>query len=81
MARLVATVGTNIGDLRIEAGEDIPDGTLTERQERRFVEDGYAVPAEKGQRIPAEVREAAAAGAGDPNPVAREIEVTDNATR
>jgi hypothetical protein len=68
MSRLFALVGGNIGEARWEAGDRIPDASLTDKQRKYLLDEGLVLEVESGQPIPAEVKAAAAAGAGNPNP-------------
>lgn len=73
--KLVAVVGTNVGSKRFEPGERINEDDLTQTQAKYLVKQGLALRVEDGQRLPADVKEAIAAGAADPVVVVTQIDV------
>lgn len=78
MSKLVALVGTNIGEKRYEEGEVI-DADLSDKQRRFLTAEGYAVERESGQRLPAEVKEAIESGAATENPVIERMDTKETA--
>lgn len=74
-SKLVALVGVNVGGKRFEADERIDASILTNAQYKYLIEEGYVLPVEAGQRLPADVRAAIQAGAGDPVEVITQVSV------